>query len=147
MLSDAVPEFLEAFDPAVGAYSNAGDLARYWNQVGEAIAEDSTVGLPGILAAQARQRRGPTFDSGLDRICDFGLGVMVNLSQHWDGVQLSSRSIGHSGYLGTSFGFHDPDLGVSVGCIVLGIKDGVAAIRRARPRLIGSITGLAALRP
>ncbi|HMJ77456.1 MAG TPA: hypothetical protein VK507_15865, partial [Iamia sp.] len=50
--------------------------------------------------------------------CDgpWGLGLMVDLRQHFFGDHTSARSFGHSGNSGSSFAFCDPthDLSVSV---------------------------------
>ena len=142
MLSDRVPEFLDEFDPALGGYSTAGDLARYWHRVGHAVAGTSKEAVDAVLASQTATRRGDMLDWDLHRVCDFGLGMMVNLPRHWDDTgDLGADSFGHSGYLGTSFGCHSTEGNLSIGCVVVGIRDGVAAIRHIRPAIIQLLLG------
>ena len=142
MLSDRVPEFLDEFDPALGGYSTAGDLARYWHRVGQAVAGRSAEDLDAILLSQTATRRGDMLDGDLHRVCDFGLGMMVDLPRHWDGTgSLGADSFGHSGYLGTSFGCHSTAGDLSIGCVVVGIRDGVAAIQHIRPAIIRLLLG------
>ena len=59
----------------------------------------------------------------LQRECEFGLGFMTNLVDHRFGVECSPESFGHSGNVGSSFAFADPERHLAVAVIFNGIVD------------------------
>jgi hypothetical protein len=72
------------------------------------------------------------FDVVLDRVCPYGLGFMTSLEQHAFGDMCGPASFGHSGNVGTSFAFADPDRDLAVGVVFNGLVGYEAAFLRRR---------------
>ena len=87
-------------------------------------------------AAFCSPARPSVYDKVLNRECSFGLGFMTELRQHtFVGDRYSSRAFGHSGNVGTSFAFADPEHDLTVGVVFNGMVDYEAAsLRRPRAR-------------
>jgi CubicO group peptidase (beta-lactamase class C family) len=122
-------------NPAHGGYSTARDLARLYDALLSAQSGQLTGIMPSAITLRefcsvARPR---SYDVVLDRECDYGLGFMVNLKDHFFGAACSPDSFGHSGHRGSSFAFLDPKVGVSVAVIFNGLVDHESSfVRRAR---------------
>ena len=84
---------------AYGGYTNARDLARLYSAVLAQLQGASDPALPSAatLSAFCSRARACTYDSVLQRECEFGLGFMTNLVDHRFGVECSPESFGHSG--------------------------------------------------
>jgi CubicO group peptidase (beta-lactamase class C family) len=85
-----------------------------------------------VLSQFSRTVREPEFDVVLDRVCAYGLGFMTRLEQHAFGDGCSPQSFGHSGHVGTSFAFADPERSLAVGVVFNGIVDYEMAFVRRR---------------
>jgi CubicO group peptidase (beta-lactamase class C family) len=96
---------------AGGAYVTMRGLAKFYEAVGLVLGGAEVAGLPrpGLLADALRQRRGRQFDGSLGRACDFASGFMVDLADFGFGSGLAPAAIGHTGFMGTVFGFVDVD--------------------------------------
>ena len=79
-----------------------------------------------------------TFDVVLDRPCEHGLGFMTALKGHAFGSACSPRSFGHSGNVGATVAFADPDYDLAVGVVFNGVVDHESAFLR-RPALVRAI--------
>ena len=121
-------------NPAHGGYSNAGDLATFYSALLAGLSDDGSPALPSAATLRefCRTVRPPTFDVVLDRVCPYGLGFMTSLDQHAFGEACSPNSFGHSGNVGTSFAFADPDHGLAVGVVLNGLVDYETAFLRRR---------------
>jgi CubicO group peptidase (beta-lactamase class C family) len=127
-------------NPAHGCYTNAGDLAHFYTAllarlddgVGDALPSPST------LRAFTSIARTATHDEVLDRECSYGLGFMTSLSEHAFGEQCSPSSFGHSGNVGASFAFADPDESLAVAVVFNGLVGHEAAFLRRRS-IVGAI--------
>jgi CubicO group peptidase (beta-lactamase class C family) len=127
-------------NPAHGGYSNARDLAGFYSALLARLAGGGSPVLPSAttLAAFCRTSREPTFDVVLDRMCPFGLGFMTSLDQHAFSELCSPTSFGHSGNVGTSFAFAEPDRALAVGVVLNGLVDYETAFLR-RQALVRAI--------
>jgi CubicO group peptidase (beta-lactamase class C family) len=125
---------------AYGGYTNARDLARLYSAVLAQLREASDPALPSsaTLGAFCSRARARSYDSVLQRECEFGLGFMTNLVDHRFGAECSPESFGHSGNVGSSFAFADPERDLAVAVIFNGIVDQDSSFLR-RPALIHAI--------
>lgn len=121
-------------NPAHGGYTNARDLARLYAAILDRLGGAAIDELPSTntLAAFCSPARPSVYDKVLDRECSFGLGFMTELRQHAFGDRCSSRAFGHSGNVGTSFAFADPEHDLAVGVVFNGMVDYEAASLRRR---------------
>lgn len=121
-------------NPAHGGYTTAGDLTRFYAAVLDRLAGADLPALPSsdVLADFTSTARLATYDQVLDRECEYGLGFMTGLEAHAFGRWPSPRSFGHSGNVGTSFAFADPDADLAVSVIFNGIVDHESAFLRRR---------------
>jgi len=126
---------------AHGGYSTATDLARFYAALLERLAGSESAALPSssALADFTSSARGPMWDPVLDRECDYGLGFMVDLPTHHFGRTPSPSAFGHSGIVGSSFAWADPERGLAVGVVINGITDPETSFMR-RPALIRAMT-------
>lgn len=124
---------------AHGGYTTASDLCHLYGGLLRACVEpfDDRLPSPSALAEFTTTSR-RSFDAVLDRDCSYGLGFMTNLAEHHFGRQCSPRSFGHSGYVGSSMAFADPEHGLAVGIVFNGIVDAESAFLR-RPAVVRSI--------
>ena len=128
-------------NPAHGGYSTASDMSRLYARVLDGLAaEDAPPGLPSpdTLATFTTAARPVTYDVVLDRPCEHGLGFMTALKGHAFGAACSPRSFGHSGNVGATFAFADPDYDLAVGVVFNGVVDHESAVLR-RPALVRAI--------
>ena len=128
-------------NPAHGGYSTASDMSRLYARVLDGLAaEDAPPGLPSpdTLAMFTTAARPVTYDVVLDRPCEHGLGFMTALKGHAFGAACSPRSFGHSGNVGATFAFADPDYDLAVGVVFNGVVDHESAFLR-RPALVRAI--------
>lgn len=121
MLAERNPEAVGRFEPAAGGYSTASDLVSFWSQITRGSGD---IGGPTAPARMMlHHRRGRTFDHGVKLTCDFGPGVMRGLPDHWGDCGLSDDSYGHSGLMGASFAFVEPEEEIVGAAIFLGMSD------------------------
>jgi hypothetical protein len=78
------------------------------------------------------------FDEVLDRECEYGLGFMTDLAHHAFGPMCSPSSFGHSGNVGSSFAFADPEHDLAVAVVFNGIVDSESSFLR-RPAVVGAL--------
>ncbi len=134
MLFERSERVCSEVNPAHGGYSNARDLAHLYSAL---LAQLDGAGNPALptastLAAFTRTVRAPVFDVVLDRECPYGLGFMTSLDQHTFSEVCSPESFGHSGNVGTSFAFAEPDRALAVGVVLNGLVDHETAFLRRR---------------
>ena len=124
-------------NPAHGGYTTARDLARFYSGLLDGLAGEGVDALPSpdVLYAFCSTVREPVYDQVLDRICPYGLGFMTELDQHAFGDACSPSSFGHSGNVGSSFAFADPERALAVGVVFNGLVGHDAAFLRRRALL------------
>jgi CubicO group peptidase (beta-lactamase class C family) len=121
-------------NPAHGGYTNARDLATFYSALLARRAGGGNDALPSAptLDQFCSTAREPVFDVVLDRVCAYGLGFMTSLEQHAFGDSCGPAAFGHSGNVGTSFAFADPDRELAVGVVFNGLVTYEAAFLRRR---------------
>jgi len=142
MLFERTERVCTEANPSHGCYASAGDLARFYSEL---VATLDGVGVDAMPAAATLETftsvaRPPVPDQVLERVCSYGLGFMTPLHEHAFGEQCSERSFGHSGNIGASFAFADPEHGLAVGIVFNGLVGHEAAFLRRRS-LVGAIYG------
>ena len=132
-----------------GAYASASGLARFYALLGSVASGRVEPGMPSpaTLATWLGFRRGVEYDSVLRRDCDFACGLMMDLEQHAFGVSLSPNSFGHSGLMGSPFGFHDPETELSGAIILNGLQPGHWDLDYLRPLLVSRAVEWASSNP
>lgn len=120
MLLERSPSFMRDPDlAAAGGYATVGGLCAFYDALMAVLAApaDAPAPLPRhvietMVAPAVTGRHDPVLR------CDgpWGLGLMIDLRQHFFGDHTTARSFGHSGNSGVSFAFCDPthDLAVAV---------------------------------
>lgn len=127
-------------NPAHGGYTTARDLARFYDAVLRARAGEAVDGLPRpeTVALFTSPQRPRSFDGVLDRECTYGFGFMTELADHAFGPRCPTGSFGHSGNVGSTFAFADPERDLAVGVAFNGLVDAESAFVR-RPAIVRSI--------
>lgn len=127
-------------NPAHGGYSTAIDLCTMYGAIVEQLETGASDVLPSaeVLRTFTSSARPPTYDRVLDRVCEHGLGFMTSLSEHAFGRHCSARSFGHSGNVGSSFAWADPDNGLAAAVVFNGVVDPESAFLR-RPAVVRAI--------
>lgn len=125
---------------AHGGYTTASDIDRFYRALLRGLAGEPVPGLPrqSTLEEFTSAARPRAFDVVLDRECDYGLGFMTDLDDHRFGTECSPRSFGHSGNVGSSYAFADPDMDLAVSVVFNGIVDPDSSFFR-RPALTRAI--------
>jgi CubicO group peptidase (beta-lactamase class C family) len=135
-------------NPAHGGYTNARDLATLYSRLLAGLSGEAVDGLPpaSTLEVFTAPARPVLFDEVLDRECSFGLGFMTELSQHAFGDHCSASTFGHSGIVGSSFAFADPERALAVGVVYNGVVGHETAFLRRRALINALYADLAAER-
>jgi CubicO group peptidase (beta-lactamase class C family) len=121
-------------NPAHGGYTNARDLARLYSCLLERLRGGGIDALPArrTIETFCSPARPEVYDEVLARECTYGLGFMTLLAQHDFSSRCSTRAFGHSGNVGASFAFADPEYDLAVGVVYNGIVGHEAAFLRRR---------------
>ncbi len=127
-------------NPAHGGYSTAVDLCRLYAAIVAQLDGAASDALPSaeLLEQFTSSARPPTFDLVLDRECEHGLGFMTALAEHAFGRHCSPRSFGHSGNVGSSFAWADPENGLAAAVVFNGVVDHESAFLR-RPAIVRAL--------
>ncbi|MBA2625640.1 MAG: beta-lactamase family protein, partial [Acidimicrobiia bacterium] len=127
-------------NPAHGGYSTADDLARFYAALLGQLDGGESPHLPRAetLATFTSSQRPPTEDLVLGRPCEYGLGFMTALDGHAFGRSPSPSAFGHSGNVGSSFAWADPEHDLAVGVLLNGVVDPDSAFLR-RPALVRAV--------
>jgi CubicO group peptidase (beta-lactamase class C family) len=121
-------------NPAHGGYTNGRDLTTFYSALLARLAGGGNDALPSpaTLSMFCSTVRETTFDVVLDRECAYGLGFMTKLDEHAFGDSCSETSFGHSGNVGSSFAFADPERDLAVAVVFNGLVGYDAAFLRRR---------------
>lgn len=127
-------------NPAHGGYTTSANLARLYRGTLDALdGRGDALGVSApTLAVFCRDARGVVYDQVLDRECPYGLGFMTTLRHHAFGTAPSPAAFGHSGNVGASFAFADPERDLAVGVVFNGLVGHEVAFMRRRA-LVGAI--------
>ncbi len=141
MLHDALPAVAQLRRDVLGAYANARGLCSFYRLVGKVLHGEAVKGFPSpdYFAQALTHRRGSVLDAELQKSCDFAAGFMVDLSDHGYGAGVSPAAVGHTGMMGSPFGWYDPATRVAAAVIVNGFSLSVDDYDGWRPQLIAAI--------
>ncbi len=122
-----------------GAFAPAHDLGLFY----EALLDrnrlaDLGIVKPDVVDQFVTVQRSGMYDAGLGRVCDYGLGFMVNVRGHHFGDHCSARSYGHSGIRGSSLAFADEEHGLVVALLSNDVLEWQACFLR-RTAILNSI--------
>ena len=125
---------------AHGGYTTAGELARFYDALLRSRAGADVAGLPrpATVTQFTSPQRPRSFDGVLDRECTYGFGFMTGLVDHAFGSRCSETTFGHSGNVGATFAFADPERDLAVGVVFNGVVDAESAFLR-RPALVAAL--------
>ena len=140
MVMERTPRWCCETNPAHGGYTTARDLAAFYDGVLERLDGGGAEELPSPEALETATSavRPRVFDEVLDRECEYGLGFMTDLAHHAFGPVCSPSSFGHSGNVGSSFAFADPEYDLAVAVVFNGIVDSESSFLR-RPAVVRSL--------
>jgi CubicO group peptidase (beta-lactamase class C family) len=140
MVLERTPRWCCETNPAHGGYTTARDLATFYDGLLVRLDGGGPDELPSpeALSTATSAVRARVFDEVLDRECEYGLGFMTDLSHHAFGPMCSPSSFGHSGNVGSSFAFADPEHDLAVAVVFNGIVDSESSFLR-RPAIVGSL--------
>jgi hypothetical protein len=120
---------------ALRGFASTVALRRWYEDLGATLAGTRPDRRPGFPSAATLHRLlgspRTAHDEALRRRCSFAAGFMVDLAGHHFGDALSSRAVGHAGWLGLSAGFVDPEQGLAVAAVHqrCGPPEAVSAVR------------------
>ena len=142
MYGDALPAISQRNRRVLGAFANARGLCGFYRLVGQALRGQSPPGFPSseyFRDALTNHRRARDFDETLQKDCSFAAGFMVGLSDHGYGTTIGSEAVGHSGLMGSPFGWYDPQRRLAASAILNGMAGGVQDSDFWRPRIVDTI--------
>jgi CubicO group peptidase (beta-lactamase class C family) len=145
MLHDWSPHQTMLDRMCLGGYTSAEALADLYEAVGRVHSGQRVPGLPvpSTLSVMLKRRSDRRDDPVLGRHCRFAGGFMVELHDHGYGDTLRAGSFGHSGLLGSSFGFYDSESGVSGAVITNGLNRTHLDLDFVRTRLVAAMVSFA----
>ena len=139
---DALPIMSQRNRRVLGAFANARGLCGFYRLVGQALRGEGPPGFPSdgfLLSALANHRRTSGLDETLQKVCSFAAGFMVGLTDHGYGGTISPDAVGHSGLMGSPFGWYDPQRQLAASAILNGMAGGVQDSDYWRPRIVDTI--------
>jgi CubicO group peptidase (beta-lactamase class C family) len=145
MLHDAVRSVACDARVHLGGYASMSGIRRWYEMLEERRGHRHNSGshVPGgLLPTRSflekclrRERRG-SFDTILNRQCDFAAGFMTNLGGHHFGSRPSDAAIGHTGWAGATWSWSDPRFGITGAVLVNGIRFDDSMWTVLRPRVV-----------
>lgn len=146
MYCDAI-DFMARDDRHIlGAYANAAGLCGFYRRVGRVLAGTPQAGFPSpefLIDAISRHGRGRVWDETLSKECGFAAGFMTSLRDHGYGAAVSGGAVGHTGLMGSPFGFYDPDRRLAAAAILNGMSMSSQDSEYWRSQLVAALTGAA----
>ena len=139
---DALPMMSRRNRRILGAFANARGLCGFYRLVGQALRGEPPAGFPSskfLQDALTSHRRARAFDETLQKDCSFAIGFMVNLSDHGYGTTVGPEAVGHTGLMGSPFGWYDPQRRLAASAILNGMASGVQDSDYWRPRIVDTI--------
>jgi len=139
LLLERTPLFGAAWNPGFGSYSSATGLESFYRGVLAASAGAVPEFDPAIVTTFVTDQTGLRDDAILHRPCSYGFGFMTRLSSHFFGRSAAETSFGHSGNVGMTCAFADPEVDLVAAIHFTGLIDGDTSVMYRRPRLVESI--------
>ena len=140
LLTERERWFVEAADPSLNAYATMRGLGHFYEWVLDTLSGRCTTPLePERLREACRPHRPVVDDPILEFECDWGLGFMTGLGRLGFGTYPSSRAVGHTGQVGTSIGFCDPEHDLAVALLYNGVIDQRLGANLRRPAIVSAI--------
>ena len=139
---DALPMMSQRNRRILGAFANARGLCSFYRLVGQALHGEPPAGFPSsefLKDALTSHRRARAFDETLQKDCAFAAGFMVDLSDHGYGTTVGPEAVGHTGLMGSPFGWYDPQRRLAASAILNGMASGVQDSDYWRPRVVDTI--------
>jgi CubicO group peptidase (beta-lactamase class C family) len=140
LLMERTAWFAAAADPALSGYATMQALGRFYEWVLATLDGRQTTPLqPERLRNACRPHRPVTHDLILNREADWGIGFMTGLGRLGFGPYPSERAVGHTGQVGTSVAFCDPEHDLAVALLYNGVIDQVTGMTERRPAIVSEI--------
>lgn len=139
---DALPSMSRRNRRVLGAFANARGLCGFYRLVGQALRGEPPAGFPSseyLKDALTIHRRARAFDETLQKDCSFAAGFMVDLSDHGYGTTVGPGAVGHTGLMGSPFGWYDPQRRLAASAILNGMASGVQDSDYWRPLIVDTI--------
>jgi hypothetical protein len=115
-------------------------LGRFYEWVLATLEGHQTAPLePERLRDACRPHRPVVQDQILNLEADWGLGFMTGLGRLGFGPRPSRRAVGHTGQVGTSVAFCDPDHDLAVALLYNGVIDQEVGVTVRRPAIVSKI--------
>jgi CubicO group peptidase (beta-lactamase class C family) len=148
LLVERVPWFAGDRDPALSGFATMRALGVFYEWVLATLDGRQTSPLePDRLRQACTPQRPVVFDQVLNLEADWGLGFMTGLGRLGFGPHPSERAVGHTGQVGTSIAFCDPEHELAVALLYNGVIDQQVGVEERRPAIVTEIyrdLGLAA---
>lgn len=138
LLSEVTEAVCTDRNPGFGGYSSMMGLAKFYEGVRCAL-DCSTSNGETLWKTLVTPQRSEEFDSALERVCSFSLGLMVDLAGHGFSRECSDESFGHAGLMGCTYAFCDPAFELAVAVHHCSVVNPLTSIGLRRPRVIDAI--------
>ena len=116
LLHETTRRFAADAEFGIGGFASMRGLGRWYEHLLRLMRSDyqyyPLLPSASLLRYALGKRRGLAWDAVLRRDCDFAAGFMTDLAHHHFGTNVGTGAIGHSGWLGASFAFVDPAVGL-----------------------------------
>ena len=124
-----------------GGFVSMRALGSLYGQLGAVLRGESVRGLPSTRTIKLLLGSGTALevDPVLGRPAAFAGGFMLDLSLHGIGTRCSEGSFGHSGLMGSSMGFIDPEEGVCASFFFNGLISSIGDMELVRSRIVNAI--------
>ena len=140
LLMERTPWFAAGTDPALSGYATMRGLGRFYEWVLATLAGRSAEPLqPARLRKACRPNRPVVRDAILNLEADWGLGFMTGLRRLAFGPHPSDTAVGHTGQVGTSVAFCDPEHELSVALLYNGVIEQERGMAERRPAIVSEI--------
>ena len=140
LLMERTAWFAGASDPALSGYATMQALGRFYEWVLATLDGRETTPLqPERLRNACRPHRPVTHDLILNREADWGIGFMTGLGRLGFGPYPSESAVGHTGQVGTSVAFCDPEHDLVVALLYNGVIEQAIGMSERRPVIVSAI--------
>jgi CubicO group peptidase (beta-lactamase class C family) len=140
LLMERAPWFAGERDPSLNAFATMRALGRFYEWVLATLDGRRSDPLePQRLREACLPHRPVVHDQILGLQADWGLGFMTGLGRLGFGPYPSQRAVGHTGQVGTSIAFCDPEHGLAVAVLYNGVIEQSVGIGVRRPAVVAAV--------
>jgi CubicO group peptidase (beta-lactamase class C family) len=140
LLMERAAWFAGGTDPSLNAFATMSGLGRFYEWVLATLdGRRSDPVAPERLRDACHPHRQVVHDQTLGFEASWGLGFMTGLGRLGFGPYVSERAIGHTGQVGTSIAFADPDHELAVAILYNGVIDQPTGMALRRPAIVNDI--------